>query len=62
MADVVAGSDDVDMIWWVLGAAIVVIVGLVYVKSHESDFCAGSVEPGDPGVAPAPAAETPRAA
>ncbi|HVV77648.1 MAG TPA: hypothetical protein VHC43_16635 [Mycobacteriales bacterium] len=27
------------MIWWVLGAAVLVIVGLVYVTSHESDLC-----------------------
>jgi hypothetical protein len=33
------------MIWWVIALAVVVIGGLVYVTSHESDFC--PPQPGD---------------
>lgn len=39
MVTVVPRPHDEDMIWWVLGAAVFVIIGLVYVMRHESEFC-----------------------
>jgi hypothetical protein len=59
MVTVVPGAHDWDMIWWVLAAAVVVIVGLVYVMSHESDFCPAEVRRPSPGRRTVPVRVTP---